>query len=465
MTDDQLLKSAIATKLYEAEYHISVVRFMLILANTVMFLFFMDHETTVLWLAWTIMIVGNIYSVFVLVFKPYEKIAVLRASYFTTITDGGLITLWLFATGGAASVFNILWYISIIAVAMRFTEKETLVTALVYLCLDMTIVLLDNVHHLSSVDMLVRFSYIPIAGVLGSFFSREVRSQIHDKVSLSEAEKQLKRNAAGLEMRVKMRTEELEVKNKDIMDSINYAKRIQNAILPSAAQLNSAFSSMFIMYKPKDIISGDFYWLHERIDKTFLAMVDCTGHGVPGALMSMIGNDLLDSLIKDRKLTDPKEILEEMDRSITRLLHQDDEDLSVSDGMVISLCVIDKINSTLSFGGAQQTVMIKQNGDLTELTAARQSIGGMLPPEFKKFKTETLNINQGDRLYLFTDGFKDQFGGPNGRKFLKKNVRSLIEAVGDKPMEEQGKLISEAFESWKGHLSQVDDVSIWGVEI
>lgn len=465
MTDEQLLKSAIDKKLFEAEYHISVVRFMLILANTIMFLFFMDHDTMVLWLAWTILIVGNIYSVFVLVFKPYEKVAALGSSLFTTVTDGSLIALWLFASGGAESVFNILWYISIIAVAMRFTEKETILTALVYLCLDMMIVLLDDVHVLTTVDMLTRFSYIPIAGVLGSFFSREVRSQIGDKVRLGEAEKQLKRNAAGLEMRVKMRTAELEVKNKDIMDSITYAKRIQNAILPSDAQLNSAFASMFIMYKPKDIISGDFYWFHERIDKTFLAMVDCTGHGVPGALMSMIGNDLLDSLIKDRKLTDPKEILEEMDRSVTRLLHQDDEDLSVSDGMVISLCVIDKMNSTLSFGGAQQTVMIKQNGDLTELTAARQSIGGMLPPEFKKFKTETLSINPGDKLYLFTDGFKDQFGGPNGRKFLKKNVRSLIEEVGDKPMPEQGKLISEAFEAWKGDLTQVDDVSIWGVEI
>ncbi len=266
-------------------------------------------------------------------------------------------------------------------------------------------------------------------------------------------------------MRVKMRTAELEVKNKDILDSITYAKRIQNAILPTNSQLERAFNGVFILYKPKDIISGDFYWFHERIDMTFIAMVDCTGHGVPGALMSMIGNDLLDSLIKDRKLTDPKEILEEMDRSITRLLHADDENKSVSDGMVISLCVIDKVNSTMAFSGAQQTVMLKQNGTLTELTAARQSIGGMLPSEFKKFKTEVIPINQGDKLYMFTDGFKDQFGGPNGRKFLKKNMRALIEDVGDKPMAEQGETIGKAFLTWKGDLTQVDDVSMLGVEI
>lgn len=464
MTDQQLLKSAIEKKLFEAERHIAVVRFLLILANTIIFLFFMEDDSMIRWLGWVVVVVANLYSIIVLVFEPYKKIAVLRASLFTTASDGGLITVWLIATGGAESAFNILWYLSIIAVAMRFTERTTIVSALVYLCLDMAIVLFDNVH-LESVEMLTRFSYIPIAGVLGIFFSRELQGQIEDKVRLRQAELELKRNAAALEKRVKMRTAELEVKNKDILDSITYAKRIQTAILPTNSNLERAFKGMFVMYEPKDIISGDFYWFHERMDMTFLAMVDCTGHGVPGALMSMIGNDLLDSLIKDRKLTDPKEILEEMDRSVTRLLHTDDEDMSVNDGMVISLCVIDKTNSTLMFGGAQQTVMLKQNGVLTELSASRQSIGGMLPPEFKNFSTEVLPIKQGDQLYMFTDGFKDQFGGPEGRKFLKKNIRSLIEEINGKPMSEQGMIITKAFDDWKGDLTQVDDVSMLGIEL
>lgn len=459
------LDSAIDKKLMDAEYYLSVVRMLLVLANPVIFTIFISGEKSIPELAWPIMCIAVIYAAYVLIAKPYRKYQLLRTSYFTTISDGSLITLWLIATGGADSPFFILWYISIIAVAMRFSLKETVLTALLYLCIDMLIVLMDGNKAIDMAALMVRFYYMPIIGVLGVFISQEVDAHINDKAKIEKAEAKLKKANDQLELRVQQRTQELEEINKDILDSITYAKRIQGAILPTKKELNRSFSDVFVINRPKDIISGDFYWIHDRIDRTILALVDCTGHGVPGALMAMMGNNNLDNIVKDRGLTDPREILFELDIAVSRSLTQKSDESQVHDGMVISLIVLNKVENTITFSGAQQSILLYQNDELTELRGDRHSIGGMLVSDKKSFNSETRIIGPGDRLYLYSDGYQDQFGGPKSRKFLRKQFKDLIAETASISMAEQGTAVDKTFVRWKGRLAQVDDVTVIGIEI
>lgn len=460
-----LLEAALHKKIIAAEGYLAVVRLLIVGANVLALLLFFDTENYEFWIAWPVMIVAGIYSCFVFFFKPYIRFEVLRSSYFTTFSDGALIAVWLYATGGAESPFFILWFISLIAVAMRFSLKETVLTTLLYLCADLTIVLIDLDKDLNVSSLMVRFLYLPIFGVLGVYISKEVLAQLNDKVKIANADSNLKKANDELEQRVQRRTVELEETNKDILDSITYAKRIQNAMLPSIAELKRSFTDSFVIYRPKDIISGDFYWIHDRIDLTILALVDCTGHGVPGALMAMMGNNLLDNIVKDRGITEPTEMLKALDEAVSRQLSSDNDELSINDGMVLSLCVFDKTENLMHFAGAQQTGIIVQDGIQNELESTRYSIGGILESQQKEFESSTIPIKSGDRIYLFSDGFQDQFGGPRGKKFLRKNIKSMVEEIKDRPLKEQSEAIVTTLIRWKGQLSQVDDITVIGLEV
>ncbi|MFT4526436.1 MAG: serine phosphatase RsbU (regulator of sigma subunit) [Granulosicoccus sp.] len=462
---DDLLESALNKKIIDAEGYLAIVRLLIVAANIFAIALFFDQDNYKFWVVWPTIVVASIYSTYVFVFKPYLRFEVLRSSYFATFSDGALITLLLYSTGGAESPFFILWFISLIAVAMRFSLKETVLTTLLYLCADLAIVLLDTEKDLNIAALMVRFLYLPIFGVLGVYISKEVHNQLNDKVKIAKTESDLKRVNDELEQRVHRRTHELEETNKDILDSITYAKRIQNAMLPSRAELKRSFKDCFVIYRPKDIISGDFYWIHDRIDLTILALVDCTGHGVPGALMAMMGNNLLDSIVKDRGITDPKETLKELDKAVSRQLKSEHVDLSINDGMVLSLCVFDKSKNLLHFAGAQQTGIIIQDETLEELKSTRHSIGGISESNQKEFESTTIPIKPGDRIYLFSDGFQDQFGGPRGKKFLRKNVKAMIEEIKELPLSEQNEAIAKSLIRWKGDLAQVDDITVIGIEI
>ena len=262
---------------------------------------------------------------------------------------------------------------------------------------------------------------------------------------------------------IEAQKEIIEVKNKDITDSIQYAKRIQEAILTPDHVLQKMFSEFFVFYKPRDIISGDFYWASKtRTGKLVWAAIDCTGHGVPGALMSMIGNSLLNEIIHDEEYAD--EILNKLREGIVNALQKKNKDDKVYDGMDIALCVFDKQKNILEFAGAQNPLYIIQNNELKEIKGDKQPIGHSQVIS-EPFERHTLQVQKGDCIYLFTDGYADQFGGDKGKKYTYKRLKDILSENHSKPMSEQKTMLYHSFNDWKKELEQVDDVCVFGVRI
>lgn len=286
-----------------------------------------------------------------------------------------------------------------------------------------------------------------------------------------ETELSMQNMLVELEGKIEERTEEIKKTNsklltinKDINDSINYANRIQRAILPTEAAIKRVFDDAFVLYMPKDTVSGDFYWMHKTEDKIFYACADCTGHGVPGALMSMVGNQLLDHIISDRNIHEADLILKEIDKSITRMFKKGNIEEGLRDGMTISLCVVDKSKNSISFAGAGNNAYVVRNKELIVLEAEHLSIGGH-GNEAKHFKKIKLSYKKGDSLYMFTDGFPDQFGGEKGKKLMRKTLLNMIIENSNAGMDKQKMLFENAFTKWKGNHFQVDDVTLLGVKL
>lgn len=263
---------------------------------------------------------------------------------------------------------------------------------------------------------------------------------------------------------------ELGEKNTEILDSINYAKRIQDAILPSDKVVGKLLANSFIYYKPKDIIAGDFYWIDKINNKVLFAAADCTGHGVPGALMSVLCHNALSRAIREDGLIDPGEILTRTRAIVVEQLNKTTNVTDISmdnirDGMDIAFCVLDMKTNELFYAGAQNPLWVLRKGteEIEEIKADKQSIGRVDNPQ--AYQTQKVQLNKGDSIYVFTDGYADQFGGEKGKKFKYKPFKKLIVSVKDDSMEEQLKLISSHFDAWKGSLEQVDDVCVIGVKI
>jgi serine phosphatase RsbU (regulator of sigma subunit) len=262
--------------------------------------------------------------------------------------------------------------------------------------------------------------------------------------------------------------EELEVLYVQVTDSIRYAFRIQQAILPSSDDFRSAFNDHFIFYKPKDIVSGDFYWLlpiEEKGEKSMLlATVDCTGHGVPGGFMSMLGSSLLTEIANEKKIHDPADVLDLLRIKIISALKQKGTSGENQDGMDISLCRFDLLKMQLIFAGAHNAIYLVRGKELKELKPDKQPIGISHVPH-QQFNQQTISLMEGDCIYAFTDGFADQFGGPKGKKFKYRQFEELLVANSHLPMEEQREKLDRAFSEWKGNLEQVDDVLVIGIRI
>ncbi len=256
----------------------------------------------------------------------------------------------------------------------------------------------------------------------------------------------------------------IEEKNKDITDSIRYAKKIQQAVAPNIEEFNKNFTESFILYKPKDIVSGDFYWFeHFKNNISVFAAADCTGHGVPGAFMSLICSDIMYKVINDGKVSSPANALHLIDERLVQLIKKSSES-SANDGMDIALCTYYKNENKLEFAGAQRPMLLIRNGQMIDYKPSKFSIGGHTA-EGKKFELNTVDVQKGDLIYLLTDGYADQFGGEKGKKFKFKTLKELILNNHTKPMQQQKLILDNAFESWKGALEQVDDVCIIGVKI
>lgn len=253
-------------------------------------------------------------------------------------------------------------------------------------------------------------------------------------------------------------------KNKDILDSINYAKRIQSAILPADNIVSGLLPDNFIVYKPKDIVSGDFYWVSQSDHKVMIAAVDCTGHGVPGALLSMIGHNALNKAVNQDGLTRPDEILTSMHHEVVATLGQDGR-TDLKDGMDIALCTYHQKLGTLEFAGAFNPVFIvRKDGSLQEIKGDRYAIASAGAGE-KGFTHHTVQLEKDDVFYLLSDGFSDQFGGKDGKKFKVSRIKELLASIHYKPMQEQREVIERTIEEWRGNLEQIDDIMVIGVRV
>jgi PAS domain S-box-containing protein len=256
---------------------------------------------------------------------------------------------------------------------------------------------------------------------------------------------------------------EIQNKNKKITESINYAKRIQTAILPNTRLINRALPDSFILYKPRDVVSGDFPWFVQIKDDIFIAAVDCTGHGVPGALLSLIGYFLLNDIVRSRKITEPGKILDLLDEGVTTTLRQD-EDSTTKDGMDIALCKINLLDGTVEYAGAHRPLYIMKNGVMEEIKGNKFPIGGGIFKNQTNFTNTKVKLSKGDSIYFSSDGFPDQFGGTEGRKFGPKKTREIVERVHTLPMKEAIHIFDQEWEGWRGNTKQTDDVLLIGIK-
>ena len=259
--------------------------------------------------------------------------------------------------------------------------------------------------------------------------------------------------------------EELEIKNRDITDSINYAQRIQQSILPSVNTINANFSGAFVYYQPRDIVSGDFYW-YEKVneDKFLIVCADSTGHGVPGAFMSMIGTTLIKDICLRKDINSPSAVLENLDKELQGTLNQNLDAERAHDGMDIIVCEIDVKTYYMRFASAMRPLILYKDKELQYVKGTKASIGGDAKAD-KRFENVGFQLHQGDIIYMFSDGYPDQFGGPRGKKFKLDRVKNMLADVCNKSMEDQNEYVGSTFNDWRGKLQQVDDVLFMGVRI
>jgi len=252
--------------------------------------------------------------------------------------------------------------------------------------------------------------------------------------------------------------------NDNITSSIKYAKRIQNAIMPRQEDFDSILSEYFILFKPRDIVSGDFYWIDKIENKIIIVVADCTGHGVPGAFMSMLGISLLNIIIKENHECIPAEILNRLRESVMVMLSQSSKTAESKDGMDIALCTIDISTKKLQFAGAYNSLYLFRQGNLIELKADRMPVG-IHVTEMSAFTNHEIEIQKDDMIYMFSDGYPSQFGGATGQKFMTKNLIQDLTNISNEDVKMQAKILEENLNKWQGETPQVDDILVLGFRV
>jgi serine phosphatase RsbU (regulator of sigma subunit) len=287
---------------------------------------------------------------------------------------------------------------------------------------------------------------------------------LHEQVNEQKSEIEAQRDFV-LEQNV-----EIASKNKQITDSINYAQKIQTAVLPSLPTLNKIIPQNFVLYLPKDIVSGDFYWFTSINNKSILVAADCTGHGVPGAFMSMLGVTLLNEIVNNRHILQADEILNELRRQVKAALNQDGDTGEQKDGMDISLCILDNEKNELEFAGAYNSLYLIRKEEnqtdfqLHEVKADHMPIG-VHPKDNLPFTKSTISIQDNDVIYLFSDGYVSQFGSDKNEKFKTKRLQQALLAIQKYEIQEQKYILEKILLEWKGERQQVDDILIIGIKI
>lgn len=317
--------------------------------------------------------------------------------------------------------------------------------------------------HLHTSDILINGGMLTLSVALFTILLINTRTNLTKKeiiarLALAESFKQLEE-----------KNEIIEEKNKDISDSINYAQRIQQAIMPPLSKLDQSLDDYFVLYKPKDVVSGDFYW-HASVHTTpenapshnivVLAAVDCTGHGVPGALMSIIGSTILNQTVTNAAINTPADALSFLNKEVTKSLN------SIKDGMDMALVAINKEKMELQYAGANNPIYIVRGKEFITVKPDKQAIGADTDDAQEKvFTNHVIQLEKNDSIYLFTDGYADQFGGPLGKKFKYKKFQELLVEIQDNTTEEQKHILNYHHELWKGDLEQVDDILVIGVRV
>lgn len=263
------------------------------------------------------------------------------------------------------------------------------------------------------------------------------------------------------ENNVSVEQKTFEKQRRELNQSLKYASYIQKALLPERQIIDRYFPENILIYIPRDIVSGDFYWTLRRKNRYYLAVADCTGHGVPGAFMSILGISFLNQITDRHECESASIVLNLMREYIMKALQQTGREHEQKDGIDMAFCIVDKDNDELQFAGAFNPLYVVQKGKMVEIPGDKMPIG-VAPEEERPFSNHRLKLNKGDMIYLFSDGFVDQFGGPLGKKFKYRPFRELLESVSDQPIEEQSRNITEAFQNWRGKLPQLDDILIFG---
>jgi serine phosphatase RsbU (regulator of sigma subunit) len=254
-------------------------------------------------------------------------------------------------------------------------------------------------------------------------------------------------------------------KNNQITDSIQYAKRIQLSLLPDDELIRNNFTNSFVLFLPKDIVSGDFYWLKNSGDVLCVAVIDCTGHGVPGAFMTLLANSLLNQISFEEKINhSPASLLCMLDEKVKQNLSHHNVESTAFEGMDMALCVINLKTHQVVYSGAKIPLYYVHNGKFLQIKPDRFSVGGN-EIQKKEFTNKSLSLNIGDMIYLATDGFQDQFGGSEGKKFMKLNFRNLVRDVSLQPVSRQKEILETSFNKWKGLNQQTDDVLVMGIQV
>lgn len=302
------------------------------------------------------------------------------------------------------------------------------------------------------------------AGVFAFVRYRTIKL-VNDKLELERIIDQRTSEIQQQKAEIEENRDEIARYAKDITDSIKYAKRLQRAIFPAISEIKKILPDSFIFFRSKGIVSGDFYFIEQVGDRAIFSAIDCTGHGVPGGFMSIVANNLLAQAVKSRGKTKPSEILDYLNKGVSDTLHQTYEESSVKDGMDIALCTWDKKANTLEFAGAFNPMYLFRNGQLNVIRGDRMPVGTFVGEEVVSFNNFEMPVQEGDVVYIFSDGFADQFGGPDGKKYKLKRFRDLLERVHTLPMDEQYESIFQELAEWQGDHEQVDDIMILGVRI
>jgi PAS domain S-box-containing protein len=354
----------------------------------------------------------------------------------------------------------------------EFNCMDTLLQSKPYLVNDLTQIEVPSVTDLTAIKAGVK-SYL----VLPLMYEQELTGSLHldssvandfspGDVELLQAitnEIAIAMQKDKLKESLRENNKLLEKRNEDITASLRYAKRLQEAILPPDAYVKHLLPCSFILYKPKDIISGDFYWIKQLDDHILIAAADCTGHGAPGAFMSVVGNNLLNQAVNIHKFMKPSLILDMINSELSKVLHNTADGFSIKDGMDIVLCSINEKERVLEFSGANNALWLFRQGELDIIKGDKFPVGAYVENDQRSFTNHRVPLQDGDTVYIFSDGYADQFGGPKGKKFKYNQLRDLLSSLQDQPIEDHKQKLEEAFLEWKGGLEQVDDILIIGV--